>query len=77
MAHHRNQQAVGRLSGDADMDAAIAVDHPGIVKIHDIGIFENIPYFTMDLIQGRTLRSASTAPATDSRTVSASAARPP
>ena len=31
------------------------LDHPGIVKIHDLGIFENIPYFTMDLVEGNDL----------------------
>ena len=39
----------------AEAQAAMRLDHPGIVKIHDLGIFENIPYFTMDLIDGQDL----------------------
>ena len=33
--------------------SAMRLDHPGIVRVHDIGVYENIPYFTMDLIEGR------------------------
>ena len=39
----------------AEAQAAMRLDHPGIVKIHDLGIFENIPYFTMDLVDGQDL----------------------
>jgi tetratricopeptide (TPR) repeat protein len=30
--------------------------HPNIIAIHELGILEDQPYFTMDLIEGRTLR---------------------
>ncbi|MGE0706597.1 MAG: serine/threonine protein kinase [Planctomycetota bacterium] len=39
-----------------EAQSAMRLDHAGIVKIHDIGIFENIPYFTMDLIEGKDLQ---------------------
>lgn len=39
-----------------EAQSAMRLDHPGIVKIHDIGIYENIPYFTMDLIDGEDLQ---------------------
>ena len=38
-----------------EAQSAMRLDHPGIVKIHDLGIFENIPYFTMDLVDGDDL----------------------
>lgn len=40
-----------------EAQSAMSLDHPGIVKIHDIGILENIPYFTMDLIEGDDLQA--------------------
>jgi serine/threonine-protein kinase len=42
------------------------LDHPGLVKVHDVGIEEDVPFFTMDLVEGRTLAS-----------VLADASRPP
>ena len=39
----------------AEAQAAMRLDHPGIVKIHDLGVFENIPFFTMDLVEGKDL----------------------
>lgn len=39
-----------------EAQSAMRLDHPGIVKIHDIGILENVPYFTMDLIDGQDLQ---------------------
>ena len=39
-----------------EAQSAMRLDHPGIVKIHDIGVLENIPYFTMDLIDGNDLQ---------------------
>jgi tRNA A-37 threonylcarbamoyl transferase component Bud32 len=36
--------------------AAQALVHPGIVPVHDVGVVEEIPYFVMDLIEGRELR---------------------
>ena len=30
--------------------------HPNIIAIHELGILEDQPYFTMDFIEGRTLR---------------------
>lgn len=30
--------------------------HPNIVQVHDVGIHENTPFFTMDLIEGTSLK---------------------
>ncbi len=49
-----NEKQLRRFIQEAQ--SAMRLDHPGIVKIHDIGIYENIPYFTMDLIEGRDLQ---------------------
>jgi len=38
-----------------EAQSAMRLDHPGIVRIHDLGIYENIPYFTMDLVDGEDL----------------------
>ncbi|MCW8139097.1 MAG: protein kinase, partial [Planctomycetota bacterium] len=50
-----NEKQLRRFIQEAQ--SAMRLDHPGIVKIHDIGIFENVPYFTMDLIQGQDLHT--------------------
>lgn len=39
----------------AEAQSAMRLDHPGIVKIYDLGVYENIPYFTMDMIPGKDL----------------------
>jgi hypothetical protein len=39
-----------------EAQSAMRLDHPGIVKVHDIGVYENIPYFTMDLVAGKDLQ---------------------
>ncbi len=49
-----NEKQLRRFIQEAQ--SAMRLDHPGIVKIHDIGIFENIPYFTMDLVEGHDLQ---------------------
>ncbi len=38
-----------------EAQSAMRLDHPGIVKIYDLGILENVPYFTMDFIEGKDL----------------------
>jgi len=39
----------------AEAQSAMRLDHPWIVKIHDLGVYENIPYFCMDMIEGKDL----------------------
>jgi tetratricopeptide (TPR) repeat protein/tRNA A-37 threonylcarbamoyl transferase component Bud32 len=34
------------------------LDHPGIVKVHDVGEFENRPYMAMEIVHGKTLEQA-------------------
>jgi serine/threonine-protein kinase len=44
--------------------ATAKLDHPGIVSLHELGVDgDGRTYFTMDLIQGRTLREAFADPA--------------
>src|SRR5687767_396775 len=52
------------LAGDPDRlrrfereaRAASALNHPGIVTIHDVGESESGPYLAMELLEGPTLR---------------------
>lgn len=39
-----------------EAQSAMRLDHEGIVRIHDIGVVETIPYFTMDLVSGKDLQ---------------------
>ncbi|MCM2372762.1 WD40 repeat domain-containing serine/threonine protein kinase [Aporhodopirellula aestuarii] len=55
----------GRLASDADVDrfyrearAAAALKHPNIVSVHEVGEHEGHHYFTMDLVDGRSLASS-------------------
>jgi hypothetical protein len=32
-----------------------SLDHPAMVKVHDVGIQDDIPYFASDFVEGRTL----------------------
>ncbi|WP_372370336.1 protein kinase [Candidatus Uabimicrobium sp. HlEnr_7] len=36
--------------------ATAALDHPNIIRVHDIGVFSKTPYFTMDLVAGASLK---------------------
>jgi serine/threonine protein kinase len=31
------------------------LDHPGVVKVHEMGISDDVPFFTMDFVEGKTL----------------------
>ena len=59
--------ALKTLIAETDSDAQInrfikeakataALDHPHIVRVHDIGVFDKTPYFTMDLVSGSSLK---------------------
>ena len=47
------EQAVERFQKEAQMTAAL--QHPGIVPIHEVGIDNGVHYFTMDYIDGMPL----------------------
>src|SRR5258706_1563934 len=49
-------EALRRFHQEAE--AAARLQHPHIVAIHEIGECEGQPYFTMDLVEGRTLAEA-------------------
>ena len=54
----------GAIAGDADRlrrfereaRAASALNHPGILTIHDFGLHEGTPYVVSELLEGQTLR---------------------
>ena len=48
-----NDEAVQRFQAEAS--AAAGLQHPNIVAIHDVGEHEGQHYFSMELIEGRTL----------------------
>ena len=39
-----------------EIDVLARLDHPGIVRIHDHGLVDGIPWYAMDLLRGATLR---------------------
>ena len=53
----------GALAARSDLErferearAAARVQHPGLVRVHDLDLEDDEPFFTMDLIRGRSLR---------------------
>ena len=51
--HFAEAQARGRFRDEAELAAQL--QHPHIVAIHDVGEHEGLPFFTMDLVTGRSL----------------------
>ncbi len=39
---------------EREAELAKALDHPGIVKVYDAGTIDGMPYFTMDLVDGKS-----------------------
>src|SRR5262249_52429019 len=34
-----------------------SVDHPGVVRVHEVGVADGLPYLGMDFVDGRPLRT--------------------
>src|SRR5262245_6970879 len=34
-----------------------SVDHPGVVRVHEVGVADGLPYLVMDFVDGRPLRT--------------------
>src|ERR1700752_2034690 len=41
-----------------EAEAVAALQHPNIVQVHDAGEHDGFPYFTMELVEGRSLADA-------------------
>ncbi len=50
---NKDAKAVKRFQREAQM--AGALQHPNIIAVYDIGFFEEVPYFTMALMEGGSL----------------------
>jgi WD40 repeat protein/serine/threonine protein kinase len=50
-----SDQAIRRFQREAQ--AAAALRHPGIVSVHEVGVVDGQHYFTMELVEGRSLAS--------------------
>jgi len=37
--------------------ATASIDHPNVVKVHDVGLFDGQPYIVVELLDGETLRA--------------------
>ena len=46
-------EELGRFQREAE--AVAALNHPNIVQVHDVGDLEDLPYFTMELVEGGNL----------------------
>ncbi len=45
----------GLLRFQQEARALNRLDHPGLVKVHDFGLYRDQPFFVMDLVRGRSL----------------------
>ncbi len=67
---------VDRFIQEARLTAS--VDHPNIVKVHDVGVFREQPYMVVELLEGETLRARldrGGLPVSDARRVATDIAR--
>jgi non-specific serine/threonine protein kinase len=56
LSSHLCQDADCRTRFKREAQAAAKLDHPNIVAVHEVGEFQGRPFFTMQHIEGRSLR---------------------
>ena len=54
-ADHAGDQATRRFQKEAE--TARMIDHPNVVRVHELGWHEGKPFFTMDLVDGGSLEA--------------------
>lgn len=54
-SEYLDARAILRFQKEAQ--AASLLDHPGLVKVHDFGIWQSMPYLVMDFVPGKSLDS--------------------
>ena len=50
---HAGEHQLARFHTEAQ--AVAQLDHPNIVKIHEVGEFDGLPYFTLEFVSGGSL----------------------
>src|SRR6476659_5196115 len=61
----QNKQFVDLFISEAKMTAQLS--HPGIVQVHDFGVFQGTPYLVMDYLNGINLQQLQAALASANR----------
>jgi eukaryotic-like serine/threonine-protein kinase len=46
----------------AEYHALSRLRHPRIIKVHEFGVFDGVPYYTMELLDGKDLRDLGPVP---------------
>jgi tetratricopeptide (TPR) repeat protein len=52
--HRSDQAALARVLAEAGTMARLS--HPNVVTVHDVGLHEGLPFLSMELVEGTTLR---------------------
>jgi serine/threonine protein kinase len=57
MADHIASDPTMRQRFETEARAVAALSHPSIMSIHELGIFDGVPFAVMELLEGQTLRA--------------------
>src|SRR5262249_36884359 len=55
LEHHQSNDKYYHERFRREAQTAAKLDHPNLVKVHDFGQHDNLPYIVMDLVDGPTL----------------------